>query len=149
MPVDILIWLALLIICVILEAATLGLTTIWFAIGALAALIAALITANLAVQILLFLIISLVLLYFTRPIALKYLKIGHAKTNYETYIGKQGYVVEAIDTIRGKGQVKVDGLIWSARSSDNKTIELNTKVKVMDVKGVKLIVETIKENANE
>ncbi|WP_113672448.1 NfeD family protein [Vallitalea guaymasensis] len=144
MPEPYLIWLGVLIICIILEAATLGLTTIWFAFGALASLLVSLFGAGIIIQVVVFIIVSLCLLYFTRPIALKVLKIGHAKTNYESIIGKVGIVIEDIDNLSAKGQVKVDGQIWSSRSLHGSSIEKGMKVKVAEVKGVKLIVEKVK-----
>ncbi|MCT4686457.1 NfeD family protein [Vallitalea sp.] len=144
MPEPYLIWLGVLIICIILEAATLGLTTIWFAFGALASLLVSLFGAEIITQVLVFIIVSLCLLYFTRPIALKVLKIGHAKTNYESIIGKEGIVIEDINNLSAKGQVKVDGQIWSCRSLHGSSIEKGMKVKVAEVKGVKLIVEKVK-----
>lgn len=144
MPEPYLIWLGVLIICIVLEAATLGLTTIWFAFGALASLLVSLFGAGIIIQVLIFIIVSICLLYFTRPIALKVLKIGHAKTNYESIIGKVGIVIEDIDNLSAKGQVKVDGQIWSCRSFHGSSIEKGMKVKVNEVKGVKLIVEKVK-----
>lgn len=144
MPEPYLIWLGVLIICIVLEAATLGLTTIWFAFGALASLLVSLFGGGIIAQILVFIIVSICLLYFTRPIALKVLKIGHAKTNYESIIGKVGIVIEDIDNLSAKGQVKVEGQIWSCRSLHGNSIEKDMKVKVMEVKGVKLIVEKVK-----
>ena len=140
-PEPYLIWLGVLIVCVILEAATLGLTTIWFAFGALASLIVSLFSVGIFVQIVVFLIVSLCLLYFTRPIAVKVLKIGHVKTNYESIIGKEGIVLNDINNLAAEGQVSVDGQIWSSRSINGDTIEKGKKVRVIEVKGVKLIVE--------
>ncbi|MCT4543359.1 MAG: NfeD family protein [Vallitalea sp.] len=135
------IWLGVLVICLILEAATLGLTTIWFAFGALVSLLVALLGGSIVFQVILFIVVSLCLLYFTRPIAIKVLKIGHAKTNYESIIGKIGIVMEDIDNLTAKGQVKVDGQMWSCRSLLGDSIEKGVKVRVNEVKGVKLIVE--------
>jgi membrane protein implicated in regulation of membrane protease activity len=143
MPEPYLIWLGVLIICVILEAATLGLTTIWFAFGALASLLISLFGVGIFIQIVVFIVVSLCLLYFTRPIAVKVLKIGRVKTNYESIIGKVGIVIDEINNLAAKGQVKVDGQIWSCRSINGDTIEKSKKVKVLEVKGVKLIVEEV------
>ncbi|GKX28381.1 hypothetical protein SH1V18_08610 [Vallitalea longa] len=143
MPEPYLIWLGVLIICVILEAATLGLTTIWFAFGALASLLISLFGVGIFIQIVVFIVVSLCLLYFTRPIAVKVLKIGHVKTNYESIIGKVGIVIDEINNLAAKGQVKVDGQTWSCRSINGDTIEKSKKVKVLEVKGVKLIVEEV------
>lgn len=135
------IWLAVLIICLVLEAATLGLTSIWFAFGALASLIFSLLGVSIFIQILIFIIVSICLLYFTRPIAVKVLKIGHVKTNYESIIGKIGIVTEDIDNLASMGQVKVEGQVWSCRTLSGMQITKGQKVIVKEVKGVKLIVE--------
>lgn len=135
------IWLGVFIVCLVIEAATLGLTTIWFAFGAFVALLLSILGVSVPIQVFVFLVVSGALLYFTRPIALRVLKIGHVKTNYETVIGKLGIVTETVDNIAGKGQAKVEGQMWSCRSLTGKTIEVDEKVKVIQVKGVKLIVE--------
>lgn len=138
------IWLAVFIICLVIEAATLGLTTIWFAFGAFVSLLLSIIGVNVPIQVFVFLIVSGALLYFTRPIALKVLKkIGHVKTNYESIIGKVGIVTERVDNIAGKGQAKVEGQMWSCRSLTGDTIDKDMRVMVSQVKGVKLIVERI------
>lgn len=137
------IWLAVFIICLVIEAATLGLTTIWFAFGAFVSLLLSIIGVNVPIQVFVFLIVSGALLYFTRPIALKVLKIGHVKTNYESIIGKVGIVTERVDNIAGKGQAKVEGQMWSCRSLTGDIIDKDMRVMVSQVKGVKLIVERI------
>ena len=139
------IWLIILIICLIIEAITLGLTTIWFAIGALLAFFTSLFGDNIFIQILIFFITSFVMFYFTRPIALKYLKIGHTKTNFESLIGKKGIVIEQIVNMQSKGLVKIDGKIWTARNiNENELVEKDSYVIIREINGVKLIVE--KEN---
>jgi membrane protein implicated in regulation of membrane protease activity len=135
------IWLVVLIICLVIEAATLGLTSIWFAFGALVSLLFSLSGVSIFVQVLIFLIVSVCLLYFTRPIAVKVLKIGHVKTNYESIIGKKGIVTEDIDNLASRGQVKVEGQVWSCRTLSGEHITKGQKVIVNEVKGVKLIVE--------
>lgn len=139
-------WLIVLIILVAIEIATLGLTTIWFAGGALIATIAALLNAPILVQCILFFAVSIIMLYFTRPIAVKYFNKDRAKTNVEGMIGKQAIVISEIDNIQGIGQVTVNGQEWTARSnSDGKTLEVGKVVTVMSIIGVKLIVEERKE----
>lgn len=128
------------IACGFIEAITLGIATIWFAIGALIAWVFAMFNAPLLAQILVFLISSSVLLYFTRPIAQKVLKIGHTKTNAETLKGKTGIVIKEIDNIQGTGQVKVSGQIWSAKTFDDEKIPEESIIKVLDIQGVKLVV---------
>ncbi len=136
------IWLVILIVAIGIEIGTLGLTTIWFAGGALIAMIAAAFNLPLAVQILLFLVVSLVLLVFTRPVAVKYFNKDRIRTNVESMVGRQAIVVSEIDNIQGIGQVTVGGQEWSARSSDdNVRLDVGAVVEVVAVSGVKLIVK--------
>lgn len=133
-------WLIAAAVLAIIEAVTLGLTTIWFAGGAVAASISAMVGAPLWVQGLLFLVVSVLLLYFTRPIVKRKLKVGKEKTNVDAMIGKTGLVIESIRPF-SVGQVKVDGLVWSAAAKDScSTIEKDASVKIEHIEGVKLIV---------
>lgn len=91
-------------------------------------------------QIFIFLIASAVLIYFTRPIAKKYLKIGATKTNVNSIVGLVGIVTKKIETFN-TGQVKVAGQIWTAKAHDDKEIEVDNQVEVLKVEGVKLIVK--------
>jgi len=135
-------WLILLVILLFIEVITLGLTTIWFAAGALAAFFVSIFVGNLLVQILVFCSVSLLLLFFTRPIAMKYFEQNRTKTNYESLIGKQGRVIERIDNMEPSGQVNLNGQEWTARSStDEVTFEKGQVVVVKSISGVKLIVE--------
>ena len=135
-------WLILLIILVAIEIATMGLTTIWFAGGAFVAIIAAALNTPLYVQITLFLIVSVVLLLFTRPIAMKYFNKDRIKTNAESLIGKQAVVTEDIDNLLAVGLVSINGQEWTARSNDDAvTIEADTTAEVVAISGVKLIVK--------
>lgn len=132
-------WLIMAIIFGVIELATMGLTTIWFAIGALVAMIVAMIGLGLIWQIIFFLVISTICLYYTRPIAQKYLKVGSVKTNVNSIIGCVGIVTKSIEE-HATGQCKVKGQIWTAKSYDGGSIAEQTEVKVMSVEGVKLIV---------
>jgi len=139
-------WLAVLVVMLVIEIVTLGLTTIWFAGGALAAFIAALLGAPVIVQVILFIVISVVLLIVTRPIAVKYFNKDRIKTNVDSMIGREGIVISAIDNLYGVGQVIVSGQEWTARSADKEgKIEVGKVVHIVEVQGVKLIVEEIKE----
>ena len=121
---EIIVWLALIIFFVVLEIATVGLTSIWLAGGSLAGLICAAFGMGITGQIIVFAAVSFVLLYFTRPWALKYLKPHLVKTNYEEAVGKNVCVTEQIDNIRGTGTAVMNGLEWTARSvDDEKTFE--------------------------
>lgn len=135
------IWLVILIVMIGIEIATMGLTTIWFAGGALAAMIAASFKLPLVVQILLFLAVSLLLLVFTRPVAVKYFNRDRVRTNVESLVGRQAIVISEIDNLQGIGQVTVGGQEWSARSTDdNIRMSVGAVVEVVAVSGVKLIV---------
>ena len=135
-------WLVLLIVLVLIEIATLGLTTIWFAGGSLAALIAAAFGAPLYLQITLFIAVSAVLLFFTRPLAMKYFNGSRVKTNAESLIGRRAVVKEEIDNLKASGLVSVRGQDWTARSvRDDAVIPKGSVVDIRAISGVKLIVE--------
>jgi membrane protein implicated in regulation of membrane protease activity len=133
-------WLVLLAILILIEIITLGLTTIWFAGGALVAFIVSLFVDNLLLEMILFLTVSLILLYFTRPFIIKYFNPGRVKTNYMGVIGKEAVVTVTIDNINAAGQVMVDGQEWSARSVNGEMIEKGATVIVKSISGVKLMV---------
>lgn len=135
-------WLIILIVLIVIEIITLGLTTIWFAGGSLVAFIAALCGAGLPLQVILFLVVSLVLLLFTRPLAMKYLNKNRSKTNVESVIGEQAVVLQEINNLEARGQVQLNGLEWTARANDpNQIIQKGQVVNIVRVDGVKLIVE--------
>jgi membrane protein implicated in regulation of membrane protease activity len=136
------IWVALVIILAVIEILTLGLTTIWFAIAALVMVFLSFLNIPLPVQVLIFLAISAVLLIFTRPVALKKLKVGKVKTNVESFAGQHVLITKAIGEF-GKGEAKLSGLIWAARSEDNTEIPEGTKCEVLRVEGVQLIVRPL------
>lgn len=137
----IIIWLIVLVMCLVIEIGTLGLTTIWFAGGSLLATIVALVGGPLWLQILVFLVTSIVLLIFTRPVAMKYFNKNRIKTNVESMAGKQGIVTEMVDNIKGMGKIVADGMEWTARSKDNGTIAEGSVVTILEIQGVKAIVE--------
>ena len=137
---DVVIWLAIAAAMIIVEIATLGLTSIWFAGGALVSAAVACFCDNWLIQLIVFAIVSLVLLLFTKPIAQKRLMKEPEKTNVEGLIGEKAYVTEEINNIKSKGAVKLKGLEWSARSENEEIIEADTEVVVKAVSGVKLIV---------
>jgi len=138
------IWAALAIIFALIEVFTFGLTTVWFAIAAVVMVFLSLFKIPLPVQIIIFLIISSLLLIFTRPIAVKKLKVGKEKTNVDSLIGKHVPVTKAISEFE-HGEVKLNGLIWSARSDSNTEIAVGTKCEVLRVEGVQLIVRPLEK----
>ena len=134
-------WLAALAVFLVIEIITLGLTTIWFAGGSLVAFVLALFNVPWLVQIAVFLIVSILLLIFTRPVVEKRLNESRTKTNVNSMAGKEGRVTETIDNFKQKGTIIVNGLEWTARSSeDGLIIPEGTKVTVNEVKGVKVFV---------
>lgn len=135
------IWLGILAVLLVIEGLTTALTTIWFAGGALAAAIAAGVGMGIVPQLLLFFCVSLVLLLFTRPAALKLMNKGTEKTNVEGLLGKSAVVIQQIDNLAQTGQVRINDIEWMARTSDDSiTIPVGTVVVIEAVHGVRLIV---------
>jgi len=135
-------WLIAVIALGVAEAVTVGLVTVWFAIGALAALISSLFGGPLWLQILLFIVVTAVTLVTTRPIVKKYFgKNSHKATNADMVIGKEANVTETIDNLRGTGAVKCMGKEWSARSESGESIAEGETVIPVKIEGVKLIVK--------
>lgn len=135
------VWLIALIAFVVIEIATMGLTTIWFAGGALVALVLAMFNTSIYVQLGAFLVISIILLVGTRPLAVKFFNQKREKTNVDSMIGKQAIVVAEIDNLREEGQVILNGMEWSARAyEEGKIIPTGAVVEVKEIRGVKLMV---------
>lgn len=135
-------WMVLLVLLVVVELATMGLTTIWFAAGALVATIAAACNAPLFIQIALFLIVSVLMLVFTRPVAMKYFNRDRTRTNAESLIGRKGIVTGEINNLKGCGQVTLNGMEWTARTvAEDCTVPEGSVVVIRAIRGVKLIVE--------
>ena len=137
------IWLIALVVLVVGEAVTVALTFIWFAVGALGGLIAAVLGGSVWVQIVVFLVLSGLSLALIRPFAARLLKISRVPTNADRVIGKTAVVTEDIDNVEGKGQVNVSGQIWSARSEHNVVLPVGAEVRVLRIEGVKLFVEAL------
>ena len=133
-------WLILLGILLIIEIITLGLTTIWFA-GALIAFLVAILGGAVWLQVVVFLAVSILLLLFTRPIAMKYMNKNVQKTNVDSLKGEKAVVIQTIDNLKGTGQVVIRGMEWSAKAREDKIIKEGTVVKVITVEGVKAVVE--------
>lgn len=143
-------WLIIFVACIVIEIITMGLTTIWFAGGSLVAAVSAAFSAPLWLQLLLFVVVSFVLLYFTRPIAVKYFNKDRIKTNVESLIGKQAIVISEIDNLQGIGQVTVGGQEWSARTvKDGITLPVGCVVVIRAINGVKLMVEEKEQKQEE
>ena len=140
---EVIAWLIALIVFLVIEGVTVTLVCIWFAGGALISLLAAALHAPIWLQVLLFLLVSIILLVYTRPIAMKYFNKDREKTNVSGIIGKQAIVVDEIDNLQGLGKVTVGGQEWTARSAaEDQIIPVGTVVVVEEVKGVKLMVRS-------
>lgn len=134
-------WLIIFIILLVIEIFTMGLTTIWFAGGALAAFLIGVIGFGVKVQMVVFLAVSILLLVLTRPVVVKYFNRERQKTNAESLIGKRAYVIEDIDTMKAVGRVEIRGQEWSAKTDEpDGKIAKDTVVVVEGIQGVKLIV---------
>ena len=140
---DPIIWLLVLIAFAVGEALTVGLTSIWFAVGALGALITAGLGFGFWPQIIVFLVLSGVTLALVRPLAKKVLKPGYSATNADRVIGAVGLVTEEVDNMAGKGLVNLAGQVWSARAQDEQNIPAGQEVRVLRIQGVKVIVEPV------
>lgn len=140
-------WLALMIILLVVEIITVGLVSIWAAAGALAALILNILNLPFVVQVIAFFGVSFVLLYFTRPFAMKFINTKREKTNYEGIIGKTIRIAEKVDNIEQTGMAVVNGQEWTVRSEkDDVALEAGTIAKVVNISGVKLIVQKYEED---
>ena len=135
------VWLAVAIVLLVVEIITLGLTTIWFAGGALVACVAAALQADFLVQMMLFLVVSVVMLFFTRPVAMRYMNKNRTKTNSESLVGKEAVVLQEINKLKASGQVQLNGIEWTARAENMEdVIEKGAIVCIKKIEGVKLIV---------
>lgn len=134
------IWAAAILVLGILEGITVQLVSIWFVFGAVAALIASICGANITLQVIIFIAVSVVALLVTRPLVKKKITAKKQATNADRCIGLDGVVCEKIDNLKPSGLVKVDGKVWTARSADGSIIEPESIVKVEKIEGVKLIV---------
>ena len=143
-------WLIAAGIFFIIEMATIGFLVFWLGIGALLAMLTSFITDSILIQVLVFVITSIILLIFTRPLVNKFVKIPkEVKTNAYSIIGKKAIVISKINNIEGNGQVKIDGDVWSAKSFDDEDIPENTEVEIVEIDGVKAVVKKSTVNSSE
>ncbi|MCL2609807.1 MAG: NfeD family protein [Treponema sp.] len=144
------VWLGLMIVLTVIEAATFNLVTIWFAVAALVMVFLSMLleSFSLPAQALVFLLISAALLVFTRPIAVRKLKVGRTKTNIDSLVGKRVILSRAVGEFE-KGEVRVGGLVWSAVSEDGKPIPKGGRCEILRVEGVKLVVRSILASEND
>lgn len=136
-------WLILLVVFLIFEAITVSLVSIWFAVGALVALVLDLMGVSFIAQIIVMLLVSLVFLVVFVWRRRGREREGHLPTNADRHIGKTAWVTQTIDPIRGTGQILVDGLVWSAKTVDNKAIEANRQVVIVSLQGVHALVKEV------
>ena len=134
-------WMVLIILFCVIEGITFGLVCIWFAVGSIAALIASAIGFSPLIQYAVFVVASVALLIFTRPLLSRFLITRKASTNADRLIGMTGMVTTDIDPISASGQVKVDGQVWSAKTTDGSKIGSGVEVDIIDISGVKLVVK--------
>lgn len=135
-------WVVALVVFLIVEAVTAGLVSIWFVFGSLVALICAALGAAVWLQIFWFVIVSVATLILTRPLVKRYVDSRSVATNADRSIGRAAVVTERIDNLAATGAVKLDGVVWTARSTDDAVaIETGERVTVRAIEGVKLIVE--------
>ena len=141
-------WLIAMVILIVIEIMTLGLSTIWFAFGALVAFIASLFGASIALQVVLFIVVSIISLILTRPMAVRFLDKGLVKTNVDSLIGKHAIVEEDISNIQETGLIKINGLEWMARTREEQDIvKKGSIVSIICIDGAKLIVKEKGEEA--
>ncbi len=139
-------WLIAFVILVVIEAATLALTTVWFAGGAIAAFLLSLAGAGTNAQLSVFAVVSFVLLFFTRPWAMRHVNSHATKTNADSLIGRQARVTEEINNLSGTGSAVINGLEWTARSEkDDSVYPVDAVVEICAIRGVKLIVKNVQE----
>ena len=141
------IWLVLMVVFLVAESQSVTMVSLWFAAGALGALIAELCGAELWLQIVIFFAVSIVLLASLRPIARKYFTPKIIKTNVDSLIGQTGLVTADIDNVTAQGQVKLGAMEWTARSTSGETIKAGTLVKVDKIEGVKVYVTPVQVDA--
>ncbi len=134
-------WVAIMIVFAAVELVTPQLVCIWFAIGSLGALIAASLNKPLWLQVLIFIVVSVIMICVTRPLYRKFIKTKLVPTNADRIIGETAVVTETIDNLEAKGTVRVQGQVWTARSENGEIIPENTRVTVIRIEGVKLIVK--------
>lgn len=141
------IWLGLMVLFLLIEAGTVALVSLWFAAGALAAILVSLLGGKLVIQSVVFLVVSCVLLALARPVLRKYYTPRITRTNVDSLPGSLGLVTADIDNVVGAGQVKLGAMTWTARSTDGSPIPAGTQVRVDRIEGVKAFVSPLRVGA--
>ena len=143
-------WLIAAGIFFIVEMATVGFLVFWLGIGSLLAMITSFITDSILIQAIVFVVSSTLLIIFTRPLVNKFVKVpNEVKTNAYSIIGKKAIGTSKINNIEGSGQIKIDGEVWSAKSSTDEDIPENTEVEILEIDGVKAVVKEVTKTAKE
>lgn len=139
-------WLVLFVLLLVVEIMTMGLTTIWFAGGALIAFLINFLEVDAWIQVVVFLLASILLLVLTRPIAMKFFNQDRQKTNVDSIVGQKALVIEAFDAVRGIGRVEVNGMEWLAKvENPENLLAVGERVVIEEIQGVKLIVKKEEE----
>ena len=142
------IWLLLMVVFLIAEASTVTLVSLWFAAGALAAMAASLMGGGIWLQVIVFLAVSTVLLTALRPLVRKFITPKLTATNVDSVIGSVGLVTAPIDNVTASGQVKLGGMVWTARSTSGDPLPQGVRIRVDKIEGVKVFVSPAAETAN-
>ncbi len=137
-------WLIIAGLFFVGEIATVGFLIFWFGIGALIAMIVSIFTTNIIIQTTIFLISSTILIFATKPFVKKFADVKKTNTNVYSIIGKKALVIKTIDPIHSVGQIKLNGEVWTAESDNQQIIEEGTEVEILEIKGVKAIVKSVK-----
>lgn len=140
------VWLILVIAFVVIEIATVGLTCIWFAGGSLAGMLLSMLNVDTLWQVIGAIVVTVVLLVFTRPFVVKYVTQKQAKTNYEQLIGQTICIQETVDNLAQTGSALVNGQEWTVRAANETVLQVGTIAKIVEISGVKLMVEQYKED---
>ena len=143
------VWLVLMLVFLIAEGATAAMISLWFVLGSLGALIVSLLGGEVWLQFVVFFLVSAISLGLLRPLTRKFVNPEITSTNVNALPGTKGLVSEAIDNVRGQGQVKLGGVAWTARSSDDQPIPAGTLVQVDRIEGVKAFVSPVREQVSQ
>lgn len=141
------VWLGLIVAFIAVEAATVNLVSIWFIGGSVAGLVCAILGAPTLLQFAVFILVSALLLALLRPLLKKYLRVKPSKTNADRLIGQEALVTETIDNLEGTGAIRVNGVLWTAKSLDDACIAPETKVVIRRIEGAKVYVSPVKTPA--
>lgn len=147
MPIPSIVWLVVMIVSLVTETITVTLTSIWFGAGALAALIVSFPVKNVWIQLVVFLVVSVLCMLAIRPLAKRYMTPRQVATNADRVIGMEGIVTEPIDNLNAQGQVSVGGTIWTARTEDGQAAPRGSRVRVLRIEGVKVMVALAEPSA--